>query len=96
MSMALGMAGGQNLLRSLSQKLGSHPGSFCFLIFIHQLSTAVDFLPPAKFFTLLSLFTSDLYYFSLSACFCFCEKLQGKLLVGFKGTRMIFIFLVMR
>lgn len=96
MLLVLGMASGQNLLRYLSQKPGSHPGSFCFLIFIRQLLSTVDFLSPAKFFTLLSHFTSDLHYFSLSACFCFCGKLQGKLLMVFKDTRMIFIFLVVR
>lgn len=66
MLLVLGMASGQNLLRYLNQKPGSHPGSFCFLIFIRQLLSTVDFLSPAKFFTLLSHFTSDLHYFSLS------------------------------
>lgn len=69
MLLVLGMASGQNLLRYLNQKPGSHPGSFCFLIFIRQLLSTVDFLSPAKFFTLLA-HTPFAPWVSLS-CSCF-------------------------
>lgn len=86
-----GVAGGQNPLRPSRQKRRCHPRSSCFLTLVPHLLSAFDFY-LLQSSSLCSVFPLHLH--SVPAAFLFPWTTTEGLLMGFRDTRMIFIFLL--